>query len=207
MENDIKKDVLFAIPAYSKVMPKYFEQRSAILDRLQTLIKEDGASTDTLYRSCEQLHLDNNKHINWLMQRLANIAAGCIDEHNSDFLINHEVHLLSSWLNVMPAGGWSTPQTHSQFDWSGIFYAHVENPKKGDPGLIFINPFPHKQKWAKQMQISFEAKEGMVVVFPSHLTHMFLPHNDKNVRLSISFNIKLLPVSPTPSIIGKANQI
>lgn len=206
MDKDIQKDVLFAIPAYSKVMPKYFEKRSAILRRIQTLIKEDRPNDASEYRSCEQLHLDKDPDIQWLMQRLANIAAGCINEHNSDFLINHEVHLLSSWVNVMPAGIWSKPESHSQFDWSGIFYAHVSEPTPKDPGLIFLNPYPHKQKWAKQISINIDAKEGMVILFPAHLTHMLVPHNEKHTRLSVAFNLRILPCSPIPSIIGHPKQ-
>jgi len=207
LEKDIQKDVLFAIPVYSKVLPKYFEKRSSILKRIETLIKEDRTNDTSEYRSCEQLHLDKDKNIQWLMQRLANIAAGCISEHNSDFLINHEVHLLSSWVNVMPANVWTKPESHSQFDWSGIFYAHVKEPIPKDPGLIFLNPFPHKQKWAKKTSTHIEAKEGMLILFPSHLTHMLVPHTEKHTRLSISFNLRILPCSPIPSIIGHSGQI
>lgn len=207
MDKDIRKDTLFAIPAYSKIMPRFFEKRSAILNRLSQLIEEDRPEDPSLYKSCTQLHLDDDESIQWLMRRLANIAAGCINEHNADFLVNHEAHLLSSWVNIMPPGVWSRPEANNQFDWSGIFFAHSEEKKQPDEGVIFLNPFPHKQKWARRTEISFKAQEGKVIIFPSHLTYMLVPHRDSATRLSISFHIKLLPCSPVPSILGTPGSI
>ena len=208
MDNDVKKEVLFAIPLYSKILPKYYENRKQILERIQTLVREElEENSKNNYRCCEQLHLDDSKYTRWLMQRLANIAAGCIKEHNADLMLNHEVHLLSSWVNIHPQGVWTKPRTHSQFDWSGVFYAQVSEDLNKETGLIFLNPFPHKQKWASKTKISIDAVDGLMVLFPSHITHIVPPHKDTINRISISFNLRLLPCSPIPSLIGDAESV
>ena len=197
MEADIKKELLFAVPVYQKTMPRFHDRKQSTIEHIQELRKEDEGvvrSNAGGWHSSDKLHLSKQEDIAWIMQRCLQISQGCIEEDNGGPL-DGELHMVSAWANVNGPGHWNAPHTHLPCQWSGCFYVNVneEASVKNDGNIVFIDPLPLGPQFRKATNAVMQPKDGMVILFPSYLMHMVEPHVNDEERISIAFNMQIIP--------------
>ena len=74
--------------------------------------------------------------------------------------------------------------------WSGVLYIAVDESNAGNEGgkILFIDPIPLGPTYRNPINAAYEPKEGLMLIFPSYLTHMVEPHYSGNERVCLSFN-------------------
>ena len=103
------------------------------------------------------------------------------------------------------AGAVHTPHVHNGSILSGVYY--VSRPKNSG-SLRLMNPNLFNHVTLSSMgkietltegptpftsnNMKFTGLQGSLVIFPSHICHYVLPNLSKEVRISISFNTKLI---------------
>ena len=99
------------------------------------------------------------------------------------------------WTTIYPKGGFVPYHIHSNFRWSGVFYAKAE-PGCGE--IVFQDP-----SWATKTMTQgcnpdlnpyysiyrVEPKPGELVLFPAWLPHKSEPNNSGEDRIIVSFNL------------------
>jgi len=89
------------------------------------------------------------------------------------------------WYNHYVAGQFQEVHSHtSRMDISGIYLLKLEETNKT---VFYSYPTTNTKLYCAAKHL-VEAKEGDIILFPSHLSHYVLPC-EKN-RISIAFNIK-----------------
>lgn len=99
------------------------------------------------------------------------------------------------WANINPPGGINTPHTHPNNFLSGVYYVQTQ---PGADSIFFGDPRPQastimpptrSENVYSGNEVSFDAKVGRLIVFPSWLTHGVPANRSECDRISISFNI------------------
>lgn len=104
------------------------------------------------------------------------------------------------WANVNEKYAYNQPHTHPNALLSGAYYVQVP---AGDPGQ-FILMDPRSQPWVMQPEYreqqpanaqvqKIPPEEGRLIMFPSWLEHSVGQNLSDGLRISLSFNIDLLP--------------
>ncbi|GAB5365223.1 hypothetical protein AAMO2058_001038900 [Amorphochlora amoebiformis] len=118
---------------------------------------------------------------------------------------------LKGWANILRKGAHHTIHVHPQAVWSGVYYAKVpkgvgeyqrgwEDPSQGC--LVLMDPRPQSHmstiserdtQFVEKMEVC--PTEGMVVMFPSWMSH-FVPYIEtKGERIAVSFNVHAIPIN------------
>lgn len=89
------------------------------------------------------------------------------------------------WAQKYSANDFHCPHDHGSLGYSCVFYAHF-NPEL-HKGTHFLPPFnaPNGSKPLQEVKV----REGDLLIFPSTLTHMTVPHKSNEERIIISFNL------------------
>jgi len=114
---------------------------------------------------------------------------------------------LQAWAMVMNDGDYTIPHDHSEAHISGVYYLDAgdadrerhpnsgllafQDPRGGLPHIPGVELYPST--------FTVEPKTGVLVIFPSFLTHYVHPYRGTKPRVSVSFNARLEPVPPLPS--------
>jgi uncharacterized protein (TIGR02466 family) len=101
---------------------------------------------------------------------------------------------LSLWGTILKAGGHQEPHIHQTAWLSGVYYARL--PEKihcNDPSrsgwIEFGQPparYPCKAEYPLECLCP---REGMLVMFPSHLFHRTIPLRGDETRISFAFDL------------------
>jgi uncharacterized protein (TIGR02466 family) len=105
------------------------------------------------------------------------------------------------WASVCRTGNYNAPHLHPESAWSGVYYIATGDPDATMPlsGSLELldpraaaggakipgDPFGHPVHIAPQA--------GLLIFFPSWLTHWVHPHSGSRERIAISFNISANP--------------
>lgn len=107
------------------------------------------------------------------------------------------INIYDSWINYGEFGMYQETHSHPYADISGVFYSQAEE-NCGD--IYFIAPssaYCHSELIFRSKiltdNIKIQPKKNRLVLFPSWLQHGTLPNKSNDTRVSISFNIKLIP--------------
>lgn len=115
----------------------------------------------------------------------------------------------TAWFTINNKGHFNHPHTHRGYTFSGVYY--VTAPENcGD--LILVHPsqvFPyHYESWVNHLPVSpfkgqtlehsmakvyYKPEPGKLIIFPSWLQHYVLPNQTDDDRISISFDVNLIP--------------
>jgi uncharacterized protein (TIGR02466 family) len=115
-------------------------------------------------------------------------------ERNWD-MREQEVSLQNYWIHVTPAGEVTQVHEHKPAVFSGVYY--VDKPEySGDVVFIDVNPYhaftprplPGKTDPISCPEITLEADEGTMLIFPGWLPHKVPKNYSDRRRVSISFN-------------------
>lgn len=110
---------------------------------------------------------------------------------------------LFAWANVLEKGGYHSVHNHPNCHLSGVYYI---SPGEPDPhnlnsGLIGFSDPRVGASMAANSYLDFGAsyqytpEAGMLLMFPSYLSHWVHPFTGEGKRITISFNAKLLEPS------------
>jgi uncharacterized protein (TIGR02466 family) len=107
------------------------------------------------------------------------------------------IDIYDSWINYAETGMYQEVHSHPYADISGVFYSETDSDS-GD--IYFIAPstsYCHSELIFRSNilrdNIKIQSKKNRLILFPSWLQHGTLMNKSKNTRISISFNIKLIP--------------
>jgi len=127
-----------------------------------------------------------------ILKKASNLILKNYNFHDIQF------QMLNLWINKNYQNNFNKPHNHSLSDFSGVYYIDVPE-KNGE--LIFYrgdrtNQMMNIQKNLKGKDFSedyvIQPLKNQLIIFPSHLQHMVLPHFEQKARISISFNIKVI---------------
>tara|TARA_R100001143_G_scaffold60255_1_gene59612 strand:- start:167 stop:745 length:579 start_codon:yes stop_codon:yes gene_type:complete len=115
------------------------------------------------------------------------------------FLFKDLIKLGDMWININTYKDYNREHGHPLLTFAGVYYVKVP---EGSGAIEFIHPAAdliqrdwrglEKEKYNNynSSQWSFEPRENMLFLFPSWLKHCVLPQENKEERVSISFNLK-----------------
>tara|TARA_R110000803_G_scaffold210771_1_gene283648 strand:- start:1526 stop:2113 length:588 start_codon:yes stop_codon:yes gene_type:complete len=101
------------------------------------------------------------------------------------------------WINIAPLGAHQEPHSHLHYNvnnvFSGTLYINI-NEHTGrlrfqHPNTLISNLLPPLKHYPDHFDI--DPQEGLLVYFPSSLTHEVTPNNSNMDRISVSWNIQL----------------
>jgi uncharacterized protein (TIGR02466 family) len=138
-------------------------------------------------------------------QRLIEHARALADEGTRRVLAEHGRKMppmqwaVYAWANVNRAGDFNKTHVHPASTWSGTYYVdsgdpldeaagtplHLMEPSQGRIMSFLPNLLPSS--------IYLRPRPGLIVLFPSYVPHMVLPHAGGGTRISIAFNLRREP--------------
>ncbi len=189
----------FGIPVFATKLPAYKHRRKELIDFFFELRGDRGdrvhRSNQGGWHSEENLYQLDNEHTQWLAKRIVQIAAQGIKEVAKTDV---KVQMVAMWANINEAGDWNAPHHHLPADWSGVFWARTEIEKRRegdkkvrDGDLLLFDPLPMARRFRRASTISFQPKDGTLLLFPAYLMHMVAPHMSDESRISVSFNLRV----------------
>lgn len=105
------------------------------------------------------------------------------------------------WASVCRTGNYNAPHIHPESAWSGVYYVDTGDPDSSIPfnGYLELldprsaaggvntpgDPFGHP--------VRISPLAGLLILFPSWLTHWVHPHSGGRERIAISFNVTATP--------------
>ena len=106
-----------------------------------------------------------------------------------------------TWVNINPPSGYNVKHCHPCSDLAGVLWIKVP---ENSGSISFYSPyafsayeeiFSYNDDFKKQLNYyhdyTFIPKEGLLVLFPSHLEHSVSVNKSEEDRISASFNLKL----------------
>lgn len=118
-------------------------------------------------------------------------------EMNVD-LSKSKITISKMWANVNRPGSYNKSHQHNDSFISGVYYLDVP---KDSGNIYFEDP---RNLWCllqasytendsfSRMEVEYEPKDGMIILFPSYLSHRVDINNSNSDRISISFNVNLV---------------
>jgi uncharacterized protein (TIGR02466 family) len=93
-------------------------------------------------------------------------------------------YLHNIWFNKYPEGGSLGAHVHPNSEWSGVYIVEMSQP---NPTFFMYNSTSNSPAFCTSLDTEKSAKEGNVIIFPSHLIHWV--HTTCEKRLTVSFNV------------------
>ena len=187
--NLIKKELIDFFKNYEKKDPKGNKQ----------LDDKNYVGNHNLYQSLYNLHTEENNALHKVLKFIAMSILETAKAVNKPWLeINKKelnVKLIESWFIRYNQGGMVYPHNHGNFSWSCVYYVQAgKEAKKMNGSTYFLKPY-HPQypfdfgsNYMKNEQVTMEAEEGKLLVFPGYLFHGSHPFHGEDDRIIISVN-------------------
>jgi len=116
------------------------------------------------------------------------------------------------WANVSPPGASNQYHTHPGSFWSAVYYVDDGYDGSADDGLggelVLLDPrmpairmntpdlrFRRPGQKPDDHEKWFRPTSGLIVIFPSWLSHAVRPYNGPGTRISIAINLSAVPLS------------
>jgi uncharacterized protein (TIGR02466 family) len=107
---------------------------------------------------------------------------------------------MEAWANVNRAGDFNRMHIHGMSTWSGTYYVDDGDPPRDEEfGTAIEITDPNAQRsstffpTALPPGIFIRPQPGLMILFPSYVPHMVMPHRGKKPRISIAFNFRKNP--------------
>ena len=192
-------NLVFATPIWTSIIPKHKEVNKKMFGFIKSLQKKD------------QLGINRSNLLGWhsnnfdLKLKESRFFVDSISSQLNFVLTNmgwdiknQEVKITGMWAIINKKNSSNAMHSHSNNYISAAYY--VKAPKNcGD--IVFHDPrfaatyrYPKISKTNKLNSniVSFQPKEGMLVLFPSYLQHSVNLNQSNKERVVISFNINLI---------------
>ena len=151
-----------------------------------------------LYESAYNIHTLRNSSYEKLMYFIAESMKKISLEANKDFKINQNnltISVIESWFIIYEKNGFVAPHIHGGCSWSCVYYLQCDEDLDLYNGETYLQkPFVDRlrhDEGSKYLQFetrNFTPKEGLLVVWPSHIIHGSLPYAGKKERIIVSAN-------------------
>jgi uncharacterized protein (TIGR02466 family) len=112
-----------------------------------------------------------------------------------------DVRFTDSWFHITRTGGFHDAHGHGGCSWCGIYYVRAGASGPSDGGAApnglnrFYSPVPiggafrdYGNRYLERTYVDPPARDGLLIVFPSYLTHAALPYRGEAERIVIAFN-------------------
>jgi uncharacterized protein (TIGR02466 family) len=107
---------------------------------------------------------------------------------------------LHAWANVNRKGHFNRMHTHPGSTWSGTYYVDLgvgDSPTATAAPLHIFDPCQGRANTflppLAPSSFTIRPEPGLMILFPSYLTHMVFPHETDEPRISIAFNVRREP--------------
>lgn len=195
---------LFPIPLFSSLIGGFDTHRPALIDEIVALKRRypgvRRSNREDAWHSGAEFRASRSPAVVFVLRGVTAFARRCLAPYFGDWR-TAELRLGHYWANVLGPGGFNAPHHHFPQHWSGVFYVSVGTPGTGpdDPsGLIeFVNPDPSQGAWGVGNS-AHVPRDGMVLLFPSALAHYVHPTHGADSRISIAFNLNVVPRAADP---------
>ena len=187
---------LFPVPLFRLQLEDYAAHREALIDFALKLRTEDaGVNRSNVggWHSSDIRKYFGSPPLDWVEQQIVTGAANGIAQ-SRQLEPNFDIQIGNSWFIINQKNTWNSPHTHMPSQWSGVLYISVNKQNAGEDGgrIIFIDPIPLGPAYRNLINAQVEPAEGLMLIFPSYLTHMVAPHSADEERISLSFNFQAL---------------
>ena len=137
-------------------------------------------------------------HDNDIIKKTSQWIGNCIAETVNDIQMENHTYKIKfneSWYHITKTNGMHEPHIHPRCSWCGIYYiksgdddsGHTvfENPTKStyvDCGNLYLNNIS---------TVRIKPKDGMLVLFPSYLSHYQAMYKGTEDRIVVAFNASI----------------
>lgn len=190
---------IFSIPVWMSVFPDFEKYKDSFITCVRNF-KEKNPQGELKSNICgyqSPSSLQGEEELRPLFQYVCEIAIYAVKDLN---FIDNNIFLTHAWVNFNDSRScMNSEHIHGEV-LSGVFYLKVPSESGkfvlSNPGLnrlwagcSLINE--KNQFTAERMRI--EPEEGSIILFPSYLPHSVETNNHDDERISISFNLMVLP--------------
>jgi len=193
----IKKDNWFTSPVFSGHWSDADEHNKKMLKeilRLRKTVQSSNRSSVNGWQSVKKL-----QEFDFIQTFLDFVKVPIVQsllDMNLDLSKNNLI-ISQAWANVNPPNSYNISHQHPDSFLSGVYY--LQSPENSG-NIIFEDP---RNPWCllqssylkfdefSSLEVSYEPKEGMFMLFPSYLSHRVGPNLSKEDRVSISFNVSI----------------
>jgi len=197
---------IYSIPVWDMIYPSFDVEKNIFLTSVDEYMQENPDFSDegTTNQSAPLLHSKEKlkPFFDYIYQASNKIA----DDLN---FIDRDIYITSSWVTYHNLRNHIKPEHIHHEVFSGVFY--LQCPEKSaklrikNPGM---NPLwnglilrEDKNQFTSE-SITIEPKEGQIIIWPSYLPHSVETNDHDKNRISISFNILMLPKARTENTIN-----
>ncbi len=192
-------DRLFSIPMHMLLIDDFDATRNKLIDYAYNLKEKDIKGHTASNRGGYQSKIFNVHDFNDVLHDLLINVISNIPAFKKNVSIN-----CRAWVNINPPKSYNVKHCHPGCDIAGVLW--IKAPKKcGD--IVFYSPFDftsyreihsYKEDFKKETKFhrhyKYTPREGMMLLFPSHLQHKVEPNQTDEDRISVSFNLTLTNV-------------
>lgn len=187
----------FAVPVWTTGVEGFAEHRGALLETILTASRTSPGivlSNERGWHSPVDLQQSDHPEWRWLTGALLASARTTLSRSpgaGPDF----QLVVASMWANVAPAGAWHRPHHHFPMPYSGVLYVAAGHAVPDPSGagrtgkLEFLSPLSVGPAFASEAGVLYTPRDGLVVLFPGSLVHFTYPHDAKDPRVTVSFNL------------------
>lgn len=186
----------------------------ALADRLRT---EDAADDAPAWASADDLHLRQRDEpalgslIRAIHAGVAEIAQHANRSTWAELGVGGgHVELVGLWMQASNRYARHDIHTHGNCSWSGVYYVQVDDeadrvaePDLGEANGLTRLHSPHLERlggahmdlgaaWLQDSHVDLAPDPGLLVVWPSFLSHQVLPYRGARDRVVVSFNAVVL---------------
>jgi uncharacterized protein (TIGR02466 family) len=190
---------IFSTPIWSSVYPDFEEHKNSFLTCVRNFKtnnpKGENKSNIAGYQS--PFTLQGEEELRPLFQYVCEMAIQAVQDLN---FIPSNIFLTHAWVNFNDSREcMNSEHVHGEV-FSGVFYLKVPP----NSGKLVLNNSAMNRLWGgcsliqeknqftgEQMKI--EPEEGTIILFPSYLPHSVETNSHDDERISISFNLMVLP--------------
>jgi len=195
----LKPELRFSTPIWLRKLTNAAEMNPRLMKDLAEL----EASNSSMVRSnVGGWHSDTNLHqleaFKPLRQVIENVSVGCANYLGLDFQ-KADLVFQGMWANRNGPGDYNTAHVHPNSFLSGCYYVKTQ---ENAGNIEFIDPIGERTMFTYPIKdevtylprrLSYRCHEGLMVLFPSWLTHGVQPNRSQEDRMSIAFNIDCIP--------------
>lgn len=204
MDINVKTSPLYGSTLYRASLPDFKAHEQSLLSAVYELYEQEkglSRSNQGGWQSGDRLFTNEHPEFRWLTSAIKFVGKECIRHGEGDNL-HGDIHLGATWVNINPTGAWNAPHTHMPCEWVGVCYlktneSPIKRGKKSGPAegnIMFFDPVPLGPQYRGNRPIfqHFSPQIGEFFVFPGFMLHMVAPHMEKEDRVSVAFNFRLV---------------
>jgi hypothetical protein len=201
--NNIIVEPLFPNLLISKEIDEFQNIKKDLVNWIyQYQNKEDPSGVN--YTNCGGYQSKHDIFDKKSFKRYLNIIHKEVNTCLSAVLKDNYFEIVEGWVNINKKGNFNRTHNHPQVDLAAVLWVSVEDIKSGI--IEFENPLTFQEytflsklkpnvvddTFATKTR-GIYPKDGLMLIFPSHIDHLVQPNQLDSDRISISFNISLIP--------------